>query len=101
MQTIRTNTLLRRLERLEFRNAASCSIKIRFGNLRRLPEDYKGERHVVVAQHLPSQNGQERVEFEEVPGPDPKPPQVQDRRGIPARVDVMFVAPYPRPEQTP
>ena len=25
----------------------------------RLPQDYKGERHVVIAKHLPSQSGQE------------------------------------------
>ena len=38
-------------------------------NLRRLPQDFKGERHAVIAKHLPSQSGQEWVDFEEVPGP--------------------------------
>lgn len=41
----------------------------RFGNLRRLPEDYQGERHVEIAKYLPAINGQEWVEFVEVPGP--------------------------------
>ena len=43
-------TLLGRLERLEVRTAeAYRKITIRFGALRRLPEDYVGERHVIVA----------------------------------------------------
>jgi len=45
---------------------------LRFGHLRRLPPDYKGEKHVVIAKQLPNRNGEEWVEFEEVPGPDPK-----------------------------
>jgi hypothetical protein len=42
---------------------------VRFGNLRRLPEDYQGERHREIAQWLPARDGQEWVEFVEVPGP--------------------------------
>jgi len=85
--------LLSRLERLEVRTAvASRQIKIRLGNLKRLPGDYVGERHTVVAKHLPSQNGQEWVEFEEVPGPDPNPPEFQEhKRGLPTLISVMFV----------
>ena len=75
-------TLLGRLERLESRTEGHRPLQVRFGHLRRLPQDYKGERHVVIARHLPSEFGQERVEFEEVPGPDPNP-------------DVVFVAAYP------
>jgi hypothetical protein len=67
------STLLARLERLEFRAAVSRKLKTRFGNLRRLPRDYTGERHLVIAKHPPSRFGQEWVEFEEVPGPDPIP----------------------------
>jgi len=84
--------LLSRLERLESRTAAVTSgpLKVRFGDLRRLPPDYKGEKHIVVAQELPSRNGQEWVEFEEVPGPDPN---LQKRTaGDPNRLDVMFVS---------
>jgi len=57
-------------------------------------EDYVGERHIVVANHLPSRNGQEWVEFEEVPGPDPNPPRAQQphRQGsVPTLVSIMFV----------
>ena len=86
-------TLLRRLERLEVRTAATRSVKFRFGNLRRLPEDYKGERHTVIAKHLPSQNGQEWVEFEEVPGPDPGPQEQED--GLPDYRDIVFVSAKP------
>ena len=60
-----------------------------------LPEDYKGERHIVVAKELPSQNGQEWVEFEEVLGPDPNPTQAQQQHrpqySVPMSIDVMFV----------
>jgi hypothetical protein len=62
-------------------------------DLRRLPPDYKGEKHVVIAKELPSQNGLEWVEFEEVPGPDPNPEKL--KAGRPEYLDVMFVGPYP------
>jgi hypothetical protein len=103
MRTGRTRgTLLSRLERLEVRTVGLRPVTVRMGKLRRLPEDYKGERHVVVAKQLPSQNGREWVEFEEVPGPDPNPPQQPARRdSVPTHFDVHFVTPYPRPEQTP
>jgi hypothetical protein len=94
MRTGRTRgTLLSRLERLEIRTAAvSGQIKIRLGNLKRLPNGYVGERHIVVAKELPNQNGQEWVEFEEVPGPDPNPPEFQEHnRGLPTLISVMFV----------
>ena len=45
---------MRRLERLEFRSAASHQVRIRFGYLRQLPKDYQGERHIVVAKHSPA-----------------------------------------------
>ena len=67
-----TGTLLARLERLEFRAAVFRTLKTRFGNLPRLPPDYVGERHMVIAKHLPSRSGQDWVAFEEVPGPDPR-----------------------------
>jgi hypothetical protein len=55
--------------------------------------DYKGEEHVVIAKELPSQNGREWVEFEEVPGPDPNPEK--RKPGGTEYFDVMFVGPYP------
>ncbi len=95
MRTGRTSgTLVARLERLESRAAALRPVKVRFGNLRRLRPEYKGERHVVIAKHLPDKAGQGWVEFEEVPGPDPSPPR-DLKLGVLERIDIVFVAPYP------
>jgi len=85
---------MRRLERLEFHTAvASHPIRMRLGDLRQLPEDYQDERHVIVTKQLLSQNGQEWVEFEEVPGPDPNPPpaRYQHQGSVPTLVSIMFV----------
>jgi hypothetical protein len=86
-------TLVARLERLESQVAVHRSVKLRFGNLRRLSQEYKGERHVVIAKHLPSQAGQEWVEFEEVPGPDPNRHDL--KLGVREYINIVFVAPYP------
>jgi len=72
-------------------------MQVRFGKLHRLPPDYQGERHVVVAKSLPAKNGQEWVEFAEVPGPDPSPP-APDRRPVRC-MDVVFVTANPQPEE--
>jgi hypothetical protein len=94
MRTPTRAGLLARLERLEVRTAPEHRIKLRFGNLKRLPQDYQGERHVVISKHLPNRGDQEWVEFEEVPGPDPNPPQ-RPARGLPIHLDVMLVEAYP------
>jgi hypothetical protein len=65
----------------------------RFGNLRRLPEGHQGERHVEIAKYLPAINGQEWVEFVEVPGPGPNQPPPDP--WLPRCVNVVFVEPYP------
>jgi hypothetical protein len=93
MITGRTRSaLLTRLARLESRAAVvTHPLKVRFGKLR-LPRDYKGEKHVVVAKQLPKHGDQEWAEFEELPGPDPHP---QERgRGVPEYFNVVFVAAY-------
>jgi hypothetical protein len=36
--------------------------------------------------------------YQQVPGPDPDPPE-QLARGIPRRLNIMFVGPYPRTEE--
>ena len=99
---MRTRTragLLTRLERLEHRLAVRDQpIKLRLGHLKQLPREYQGERHVIVARELPTQGDREWVEFEEVPGPDPDPPQ-QLARGIPHCIDGRFVGPYPSTEE--
>jgi hypothetical protein len=97
-----TRALVARLARLESRSVSvEQRTPVRFGHLKRLPPEYKGERHVVVARQLPSVGNQEWVEFEEVPGPDPDASQRAVRAGqaIARRFDVMFVAPYPRAEE--
>jgi hypothetical protein len=95
-----TRGLVAGLARLESRTTtAECRVTIRFGHLKRLPPDYTGERHVVVARELPAQDGQEWVEFEEVPGPDPnplEPSRYHGGRPISLRLDVAFVAAYPQ-----
>jgi hypothetical protein len=99
---MRTRTragLLTRLERLECRLAARDQpIKLRLGHLKRLPREYQGERHVIVARELPKQGDREWVEFEEVPGPDPDPPEPL-ARGAPRRLNIMFVEAYPSTEE--
>ena len=87
-------TLLTRLERLESRTyAAQHRVKSRMGHLKRLPPEYKGERHIVIAKQLPNIGGQEWVEYEERPGREPP----QDRNALPEDIiDIVFVAPYPR-----
>jgi hypothetical protein len=99
---MRTRTragLLTRLERLECRVAASDHpIKLRFGHLKRLPREIPGRAPRHRRAGATETGDQEWVQFEEVPGPDPDPPQ-QLARGIPHRIDVMFVEPYPRTEE--
>jgi len=74
-------TLLARLERLELLAVGVPESKLRFGHLRPLPKDYQGERHTVIAKHLPNQGDQEWVEFEEVPGPAPSPKEEHGQGG--------------------
>jgi hypothetical protein len=52
--------------------AREIGYRLRLGHVQQLPEDYRGERHVVITKHLPEQYGHEWVEFQEVPGPAPK-----------------------------
>ena len=89
-------TLFTRLERLESRAyAVQHRVKSRMGNLKRLPPEYKGERHIVIAKQLPNIGVQEWVEYEERPGPEPP----QNRNASPEDVlDIVFVAPHPRAE---
>ena len=47
---------------------------IRFGRLKQLPTDYQGERHVATVAGPGSDPAHpDRYEFEERPGPDPRP----------------------------
>ena len=101
-------SIIRRIQRLEARSLRTCepefadlrgaarwrksgrcpAVKLRFGHLRRLPGDYQRERHVVIAQQLPDRDGQEWVEFAEVPGPPPAVPPPDPRR---MQFNIIFV----------
>src|ERR1700674_2229912 len=68
-------------------------LRFRCVNLRRLPEDYQGERHREIAKYLPAINGEECVEFVEVPGPPPSQPPADT--WLPRSINVFFIKPYP------
>jgi hypothetical protein len=64
------------LAKLEFTRTiqAEKRLVIRFGRLKRLPPDYEGERHVATVAGPGSDPAHpDRHEFEERPGPDPRP----------------------------
>jgi hypothetical protein len=64
--------LLSRLERLEVHAQAAQEATIQIGPLKRLPADFHGDRHVVIARRYPSGTPNwESCEFEERPGPAP------------------------------
>jgi hypothetical protein len=61
-----------RMKRLEARTKASEPLMLRTGFLTQLPEDFTGERHVVVLKREPAGSPhQEWCDFEERPGPAP------------------------------
>jgi hypothetical protein len=64
--------MLSRLKRLETHPGLHPRCEYRIGLLKRLPEDYVGERHVVIVEKEgTSSSGTEWCEFEERPGPPP------------------------------
>ena len=64
--------MLSRLNRLESHPALRPTGVLRIGLLKRLPEDYVGERHVVMVEREPfSSFHTVQCEFEERPGPAP------------------------------
>jgi hypothetical protein len=69
--------------------SSALPLLVRFGKVRRLPGDYRGERHIEIAHCLPDKNGQQWVEFTEVPGPPPNLPPQAPRP--PRCLDVVFV----------
>ncbi len=66
---------LARLERLNRMSTAPSRLRIRYGYLKKLPDDYTGPRHVVTMRRLPPEpgaySGEPWFEWEERPGPDP------------------------------
>lgn len=69
------------------------SIHFRVGTLTRLPEDHKGERHSEFVRCFLGEDGRERVEYVEVPGPAPIEPPADP--WLPTCIDVIYVAPHP------
>jgi hypothetical protein len=69
--------LLARLERLEARVISSRVPPLRYGYVTPLPDDYIGDRHVVILSRTTESTGAEWCEFEERPGPAPA--QQEDR----------------------
>jgi hypothetical protein len=87
--SFRLKSRLVRLERAEAKVAAHKSFKLRLGDLKRLPRDYTGERHVEIVRQLPSRSPIGKwFEFEERPGPAPPEPPSEERI-----IEVHFVGP--------
>jgi hypothetical protein len=64
--------LLSRLKRLEAHPGLRPPYAYRIGPLKRLPEDYVGERHIVIVEEEdPPSRDTGWCEFEERPGPPP------------------------------
>jgi hypothetical protein len=64
--------LLSRLGRLEIRNQEARQSVMQVGSLKKLPDDFVGERHVVVVKRRQTSTpNYESCEFEERPGPEP------------------------------
>jgi hypothetical protein len=66
---------LTRLERLNRLSTAPLRLRIEYGYLKTLPDDYAGRRHVVTLRRLPpgpgAYSGEDWYEWEERPGPEP------------------------------
>jgi hypothetical protein len=73
---LRLQSRLGRLEHAAAFTLARRPYKLRLGHLKRLPRDYIGARHIEIVKRLPPRSPiGEWVEFEELPGPGPKPPE--------------------------
>jgi hypothetical protein len=109
MKMARFRARIRRLRKSLWKLAeqeamAGLTVTMLYGHLKRLPPDYVGERHSVITKHLGIRNGQEWVEYEEVPGPDPERDCARRNESeFPTPEHrifrVQFVEPYPRPSQ--
>jgi hypothetical protein len=64
--------LLSRLGRLETQHREARQSVMQVGSLKKLPDDFVGERHIVVVRRFPTSTpNYELCEFEERPGPEP------------------------------
>jgi hypothetical protein len=66
---------LARLERLNRMSTAPQRIRVQYGYLKTLPDDYTGPRHTVTVRRLPpgpgAYSGEDWFDWEERPGPEP------------------------------
>ena len=68
---------LARLEQLNRLSTAPKRLRVEWGNLKQLPEDYTGPRHVVTVRRIPpeelppTQREEAWFDWEERPGPEP------------------------------
>ena len=63
---------LARLERLNRLSTGPKRLRIQYGYLKTLPDDYRGPRHTVTVRQLPPvEPGQDWFEWEERAGPEP------------------------------
>jgi hypothetical protein len=63
---------LARLERLNRLSTGPQRLRIQYGYLKTLPDDYIGTRHVVTVRQLPPvKRGEDWFQWEERPGPEP------------------------------
>ena len=64
-----------RLERLNRLSTAPRRLRVQYGYLKKLPDDYTGPRHTVTMRRLPpgpgAYAGEDWFEWEERPGPEP------------------------------
>jgi len=83
--------------RRAWKSGGAPRIQVRFGALRSLPQEYRGDRHIEMLRRLPDKDGQQWVEFAEVPGPAPEL-ALQDGDHMRC-LDVVFVKPHPTADQ--
>jgi hypothetical protein len=63
---------LARLEQLNRLRTPPQRIRVQYGYLKTLPDDYTGPRHVVTVRQLPPvEPGEDWFQWEERPGPEP------------------------------
>jgi hypothetical protein len=87
-----------RLARLEHMHqvgiAAKPRLTLQLGNLKQLPREYVGDRHVVTVKQLPGdEKGAEWYEFEERPGPPPVSKDLVTNGNNDQIIRVLFVGP--------
>jgi len=75
MRSVRSR--LARLEQVNRQRTAPQHLRIEYGNLKTLPDDYIGPRHVVMLKQIPpeelppAERAKPWFEWEERPGPEP------------------------------